>query len=225
MNLSADDIQALILTAKLASLVTVILIIIATPLAWWLSQTSSRFKAPITALIAMPLVLPPSVLGFYLLLAMGANGPVGFLTQQLGMGLLPFTFSGLVVASLFYSLPFVVQPIYNAMKSIDSRYYDAAATLRAGAFNRFFYIVLPLSKSGFMSAGILGFAHTVGEFGVILMIGGNIPQETRVASIQIYDHVESLNYANAHALSLSLLAFSFIVLMLSFSLTKPDKSS
>ena len=225
MILSAEDIQALLLTLKLASLVTLILIIIATPLAWWLSQTRSPLKPFINALVAMPLVLPPTVLGFYLLILMGPSGPIGQLTQNLGLGLLPFTFSGLVIASLFYSLPFVVQPIQHAMVAMGQRPLEVAATLRASKVDQFFTVVLPLCKPGFISAAILGFAHTVGEFGVILMIGGNIPAQTRVASVQIYDHVESLNYANAHALSLLLLVFSFLVLCILYGLNNKNKNT
>ncbi|NRB40636.1 MAG: molybdate ABC transporter permease subunit [Pseudomonadales bacterium] len=225
MLLSQEDLQAIWLTLKLASLVTVLLLIIATPIAWWLSQTHSPLKPFISAIVALPLVLPPTVLGFYLLLVMGPEGFIGQITNSLGLGLLPFTFAGLVFASLFYSLPFVVQPIQNAMLAMGKRPLEVAATLRASPIDQFFNVVLPLCKPGFISAAILGFAHTVGEFGVILMIGGNIPGETRVASVQIYDHVESLNYANAHALSLVLLVFSFIVLSAVYSLNRNIKPS
>ena len=218
MILSAEDIQALLLTLKLASLVTLILIIIATPLAWWLSQTRSPLKPFINALVAMPLVLPPTVLGFYLLILMGPAGPIGQLTQSLGLGLLPFTFSGLVIASLFYSLPFVVQPIQHAMVAMGQRPLEVAATLRASKVDQFFTVVLPLCKPGFISAAILGFAHTVGEFGVILMIGGNIPGETRVLSIALFDHVEAFNYANAHILSAGLLIASLLLLSMVYLL-------
>ena len=220
MILGADDWQALLLTLKLATTVTLILLVIATPIAWWLSQTRSSAKPIIAATVALPLVLPPSVLGFYLLLMMGPDGPIGRFTELMGIEALPFTFSGLVIASLFYSLPFVVQPIHNAMVAIGQRPLEVAATLRASPIDRFFSVVLPLCKPGFISAAILGFAHTVGEFGVILMIGGNIPGQTRVASVQIYDHVESLNYAQAHALSLLLLTFAFIVLTLVYALNR-----
>lgn len=225
MILSPEDLQAIWLTLKLASIVTLLLLVIATPLAWWLSQTRSKIKPFISALVAMPLVLPPTVLGFYLLILMGPEGIVGQLTQQLGLGLLPFTFSGLVIASLFYSLPFVVQPIQNAMVAMGQRPLEVAATLRASPLDQFFSVLLPQCKPGFIAAAILGFAHTVGEFGVILMIGGNIPEETRVASVQIYDHVESLNYANAHALSLVLLLFSFVVLSAVYGLNHKSKNT
>ena len=213
MMLSDADIGALWLTLRLATTVTILLLIIGTPIAWWLSKTSSPFKGPVAAIVALPLVLPPTVLGFYLLIAMGPNGFIGELTQSLGLGTLPFTFWGLVFASVIYSMPFVVQPLHNAMEAIGERPLEVAATLRATPFDRFFTIVLPLAKPGFITASILGFAHTVGEFGVILMIGGNIPDETRVVSVQVYDHVESLEYAQAHSLSALLVIFSFVVLL------------
>ena len=213
MMLSDADIGALWLTLRLAATVTILLLIIGTPIAWWLSKTSSPFKGPVAAIVALPLVLPPTVLGFYLLIAMGPNGFIGELTQSLGLGTLPFTFWGLVFASVIYSMPFVVQPLHNAMEAIGERPLEVAATLRASPFDRFFTIVLPLAKPGFITASILGFAHTVGEFGVILMIGGNIPDETRVVSVQVYDHVESLEYAQAHSLSALLVIFSFVVLL------------
>ncbi|AHK15113.1 MAG: molybdate ABC transporter permease subunit [Thalassolituus sp.] len=213
MLLAPSDVDAIVLTAKLASVVTFLLLLIGTPLAWWLARTSSIFKTPVSALVTLPLILPPTVLGFYLLIAMGPEGPLGQLTTALGIGLLPFTFSGLVIASVLYSLPFVVQPIQNAMEAIGERPLEVAKTLGAGAWDRFFTIVLPLSRRGIITATVLGFAHTVGEFGVVLMIGGNIPAETQVLSVQIYDHVESLQYGQAHWLSALMLAFSFIVLM------------
>lgn len=213
MILSEADIGAIWLTLRLASTVTVLLLIIGTPIAWWLAKTQSWLKGPIAAIVALPLVLPPTVLGFYLLIAMGPNGFIGEFTQSLGLGTLPFTFWGLVVASIIYSMPFVIQPLQNAMEAIGQRPLEVAATLRAGPIDRFFSIVLPLAKPGFITASILGFAHTVGEFGVILMIGGNIPDETRVVSVQVYDHVESLEYAQAHSLSALLVIFSFVVLL------------
>lgn len=213
MILSEADIGAIWLTLRLASTVTILLLIIGTPIAWWLAKTQSWLKGPIAAIVALPLVLPPTVLGFYLLIAMGPNGFIGEFTQSLGLGTLPFTFSGLVVASIIYSMPFVIQPLQNAMEAIGQRPLEVAATLRAGPIDRFFSIVLPLAKPGFITASILGFAHTVGEFGVILMIGGNIPDETRVVSVQVYDHVESLEYAQAHSLSALLVIFSFVVLL------------
>lgn len=217
MNLTEADWVAIGLTLKLATVVTLLLLLIGTPIAWWLARTRSPLKGPVSALVALPLVLPPTVLGFYLLLAMGPDGPVGQLTQALGLGILPFTFTGLVVASLFYSLPFVVQPIQNAIEALGNRPLEVAATLRAGPWDRFFTVVVPMARPGFITAAVLGFAHTVGEFGVILMIGGNIPGETRVVSVQIYDHVESLDYASAHGLSLAMILFSFVVLLLVYS--------
>lgn len=210
-----DDvaISAIWLTLKLACVTTLILLVIGTPIAWWLARTRSRLRGPIGAVVALPLVLPPSVLGFYLLVAMGPNGPIGQLTQSVGLGVLPFTFAGLVVGSVFYSLPFVVQPLQNAFEAIGERPLEAAATLRAGPLDTFFTVVLPLARPGFVTATILGFAHTVGEFGVVLMIGGNIPDKTRVLSVQIYDHVEAMEYAQAHWLAGGMLLFSFLVLL------------
>ncbi len=210
---SESELTAIWLTVRLATTVTVLLLLLGTPLAWWLTRTRSWWKGPVAALVALPLVLPPTVLGFYLLLALGPEGPVGRLTLALGLGTLPFTFWGLVVASLFYSLPFVVQPIYNAMQALGDRPLEVASTLRAGPWDRFFSVVLPLCKPGFINATILGFAHTVGEFGVVLMIGGNIPGQTRVVSVQIYDHVEAMQYAQAHWLAGSMVAFAFAVLV------------
>jgi molybdate transport system permease protein len=213
MGFSDADLQAIWLTLRLATLVTVLLLLIGTPIAWWLARTHSWLKGPIGAVVALPLVLPPTVLGFYLLVAMGPHGVVGQLTQSLGIGLLPFSFWGLVVASVFYSMPFVVQPIQNAFEAIGERPLEVAATLRAGPWDRFITVALPLAKPGFITATILGFAHTVGEFGVVLMIGGNIPGKTRVVSVQIYDHVEALEYPPAHWLAGSMLLFSFVVLL------------
>jgi molybdate transport system permease protein len=213
MAFSDADLGAIWLTLRLATLVTVLLLLIGTPIAWWLARTRSWLKGPIGAVVALPLVLPPTVLGFYLLVAMGPHGFVGQLTQTLGLGLLPFSFWGLVVASLFYSMPFVVQPIQNAFEAVGERPLEVAATLRAGPWDRFFTVALPLAKPGFITASILGFAHTVGEFGVVLMIGGNIPDKTRVVSVQIYDHVEALEYPQAHWLAGTMLFFSFIVLL------------
>lgn len=213
MELTPADLGALWLTLRLASVVTLLLLLVGTPLAWWLARTRSRWKGLVGAVVALPLVLPPTVIGFYLLLAMGPNGPVGQLTSRLGLGLLPFTFWGLVVASVFYSMPFVVQPIQNAFEAIGSRPFEVAATLRAGPLDRFRSVALPLARPGFVTATILGFAHTVGEFGVVLMIGGNIPDKTRVVAVQIYDHVEALEYAQAHGLSATMVVFSFLVLL------------
>lgn len=211
--LSDSEIQALWLTVRLATVVTIILLIVGTPLAWWLARSRSRWKVPVGAVVAMPLVLPPTVLGFYLLLVMGPQGWVGQLTQALGIGLLPFTFWGLVVASVLYSLPFTVQPLQNAFETIGERPLEVAATLRASPLDAFFTVAVPLALPGFATATVLTFAHTVGEFGVVLMIGGSIPGETRVASVQIYDYVEALQYGEAHRLSAVLLGFSFLVLL------------
>jgi molybdate transport system permease protein len=216
--LSPEDWSAVRLTFKLASVTTVLLLLVGTPIAWWLARTRSWWKGPIGAVVALPIVLPPTVLGFYLLLLMGPSGPVGQFTQWAGIGLLPFSFAGLVVASVFYSLPFVVQPIQNAFEAIGDRPLEAAATLRASKFDAFFTVAVPLARPGFLTAGILGFAHTVGEFGVVLMIGGNIPDKTRVVSVQIYDHVEALEYANAYWLAGAMVAFSFVVLLALYTL-------
>jgi molybdate transport system permease protein len=213
MFLNDSDLQAIWLTARLAGIVTLILLLIGTPIAWWLARSKAWWRVPVGAVVAMPLVLPPSVLGFYLLLAMGPNGPVGQLTQSLGIGTLPFTFWGLVIASVFYSLPFMVQPLQTAFESIGERPLEVAATLRASPLDAFFTVAVPLAKPGFLTASILTFAHTVGEFGVVLMIGGNIPGVTRVASVQIYDHVEAMEYLQAHRLSAVMLVFSFVVLL------------
>lgn len=211
--LAEADIQAIALTFKLASITTMVLLLIGTPLAWWLARTRSWLKGPIDALVGLPLVLPPVVLGFYLLVLLGPHGPVGTFTQALGLGLLPFTFSGLVVGSVFYSLPFVVKPLESAFEAIGERPLEVAATLRASPLDIFFSIVLPLSKPAYMTAAVMGFAHTVGEFGIVLMLGGNIPGKTRVLSVQIYDHVETLEYAQGHWLAGGLLVFSFLVLL------------
>lgn len=207
------DWQPVWLTLKLASLTTLLLLLIGTPIAWWLAQTRNRFKHAISAVVALPIVLPPTVLGFYLLLFLGPNGPGGAFTLWLGLGTLPFTFAGLVVASVFYSLPFVVQPIQNAFESMGQRPLEVAATLGAGPWDRFISVAVPLARPGFLTAIVLGFAHTVGEFGVVLMIGGNIPGETKVLSVAIYDHVETLEYVQAHLLSAGMVGFAFMVLL------------
>ncbi|PBQ14406.1 molybdate ABC transporter permease subunit [Pseudomonas congelans] len=217
MPLGSADIAAIWLTLKLASLSTVILLIIGTPIALWLARTDSWLKGPIGAIVALPLVLPPTVIGFYLLLLLGPNGAVGQLTQSLGLGTLTFSFAGLVIGSVLYSMPFVVQPLQNAFAAIGTRPLEVAATLRAGPWDTFFHVILPLAKPGFITAAILGFAHTVGEFGVVLMIGGNIPEKTRVVSVQIFDHVESMEYLQAHWLAGAMLLFSFLVLLALYS--------
>ena len=221
--LTESDLQALWLTVKLAGTVTIILLILGTPVAWWLARTNSIFKGVVGAVVALPLVLPPSVLGFYMLLAMGPDGPVGFLTRKIGVEPLPFTFQGLVIASVFYSLPFMVQPLQTAFESIGERPLEVAATLRASPLDAFFSVVIPLAKSGFLTASILTFAHTVGEFGVVLMIGGNLPGISRVVSVQIDDHVEALEYMEAHRLSAIMLIFSFLVLLFMYTLQRARK--
>ncbi len=216
--MNSADLAAVWLTLKLATVVTFLLLLVGTPIAWWLARTRSRLKGVVGAVVALPLVLPPTVIGFYLLIAMGPTGVLGRLTEALGLGLLPFTFPGLVIASVFYSLPFVVQPIQNAFEAIGERPLEVAATLRASPWDAFWSVAVPLARPGFISGAILGFAHTIGEFGVVLMIGGNIPGETRVVSVQIYDHVEALEYAQAHWLSAGMLLFSFVVLLALYTL-------
>jgi molybdate transport system permease protein len=219
--MTAADWSAVRLTAELAGLTTLILLIVGTPLAWWLARTRTRFKPLCMALVAMPLVLPPTVLGFYLLLLMGPQGPVGQLTQALGLGRLPFSFAGLVVASVIYSMPFVVQPLQQAFEAIPERTLEAAATLRAAPLDRFFSIALPLARPGLVTAAVLGFAHTVGEFGVVLMIGGNIPDKTRVLSVALYDHVEAMEFAAAHRLAAGMVVFAWLVLVALYVLNRP----
>jgi molybdate transport system permease protein len=213
MVLSSDDLSAVWLTLQLASLTTVLLLVLATPMAWWLARTTSPWRTPINAIVALPLVLPPTVLGFYLLVALGPNGPGGQLTQWLGWGSLPFTFGGLLLGSLIYSLPFAVQPLQYAFENMGTRPMEVAATLRARPIDAFFSVALPLARPGFVTAAILTFAHTVGEFGVVMMLGGNIPGQTRVVSTQIYGHVEAMEYAQAHWLAGGMLVFSFVVLL------------
>ena len=213
----SPDITAVILTAKLAGITTVLLLFIGTPIAWWLARSPSRLKHVVGAVVMVPLVLPPAVLGFYLLVLLGPEGPLGRLSQQLGLGLLPFTFSGLVVASVIYSTPFVVQPIQQAFVAMGERPMEAALTLRASPMDAFLTVALPLARPGFITAAVLGFAHTVGEFGVVLMIGGNIPGKTQVLSMAIYNHVEATEYQSAHWLAGGMLCFSFLVLLLLYS--------
>jgi molybdate transport system permease protein len=220
--LSTQDLQAFGLTLRLAATVTAVLLLLGTPLAWWLAQTRSRWQRPVAAVIALPLVLPPTVLGFYLLLLLGPQGAVGRLIAAVGFSALPFTFGGLVVGSVLYSLPFVVQPLHNAFDAMGARPLEVAACLRASPFDRFFSIACPMALPGFITAAVLGFAHTMGEFGVVLMIGGNIPGQTRVLSMRIFDHVEAGEYSQAHTLSLCLLVFSFAAL-LAMSLLRPRR--
>ncbi len=214
------DLAALRVTLKLAAFTTVILLLLGTPLAWWLARSRWRFKFLLEAVVALPLVLPPTVLGFYLLIALGPHGPIGGLLQSLGGRPLAFSFTGLVVGSVFYSLPFVVQPLQNAFENLGRRPLEVAATLRASPLDRFLTVALPLARPGFLTAAVLGFAHTVGEFGVVLMIGGNIPGETQVLSIAIYDHVEALEYGQAHWLSGGLLLLSFALLMVVYAVNR-----
>jgi len=211
--LSPGDLAAIGLTVRLAAVTTVVLLLIGTPIAWWLARTRSWLKGPVAAIVALPIVLPPTVLGFYLLLLMGPQGLVGQLTSAAGLGLLPFSFAGLVVASVAYSMPFVVQPLQNAFEAVGDAPLEAAATLRASPMDAFFSVAVPLARPGFLTATVLGFAHTVGEFGVVLMIGGNIPDKTRVVSVLIYDHVEALEYGQAHWLAGAMVGFAFLVLL------------
>jgi len=218
--LTEDDLGALWITLQLAGLTTLILLLLGTPLAWWMARTRWRFKFILEAVIALPLVLPPTVLGFYLLISLGPHGPVGGLLVWLGGQSLAFTFAGLVIGSVLYSMPFVVQPLQAAFTAVGRRPLEVAATLRASPIDRFFTVAVPLARSGFLTAAVLGFAHTVGEFGVVLMIGGNIPGQTQVLSIAIYDHVESLEYGQAHWLSGGLLLLSFLMLMAVYALNR-----
>jgi molybdate transport system permease protein len=211
--MSSEALAAVRLTLVLAASTTALLLLLATPLAWWLSQTSSRWRAPVNALVTLPLVLPPTVLGFYLLVALGPQGPLGQFTQALGWGVLSFTFTGLLIGSVLFSLPFAVQPIQHAFEAIGQRPLEVAATLRARPLDAFFSVALPLARPGILTAAILSFSHTVGEFGVVLMIGGNIPGQTRVVSTLIYGHVEAMEYTQAHALAGGMLLFSFVVLL------------
>ncbi len=220
MPLSAENFQAIWLTLQLAALTTLLLLLLATPLAWWLAHTRSRLRAAVGAVVALPLVLPPTVLGFYLLVTMGPQGPLGQLTLSLGLGTLPFTFAGLLIGSMIYSLPFAVQPLQYAFEAMGKRPLEIAATLRASPVDAFFSVVLPMTRTGFISAAVLTFAHTVGEFGVVLMLGGNIPGKTQVVSTQIYGHVEAMEYAQAHWLAGCMVVFSFVVLLWLGKLTR-----
>jgi molybdate transport system permease protein len=217
---TSDTLDAISLTLQLASVTTVVLLVVATPLSWWLSQTTSSWRSVINAVVTLPLVLPPSVLGFYLLIAMGPHGPLGQLTQSFGWGIWSFTFTGLVIGSVIFSMPFAIQPIQHAFEAIGQRPMEVAATLRASPLDAFFSVALPLAKPGLLTAAILTFAHTVGEFGVVLMIGGNIPGKTRVVSTQIYGYVEAMEYSQAHVLAAGMVIFSFVVLLLLSTLKK-----
>jgi molybdate transport system permease protein len=211
--LDDHDLSAAALTLALAALTTIVLLLVATPVAWWLARTRSAWRGPVAAVVGLPLVLPPTVLGFYLLVWFGPRGPAGQFTQAIGLGTLPFTFGGLVVASTLYSLPFVVQPLQNAFEAVGDAPLEVASMLGAGPWDRFFTVALPLARPGFVVASVLGFAHTIGEFGVVLMMGGNIPGKTRVLSVALYDHVEAMEYSDAHRLALGLVAFSLVVLL------------
>ncbi|ANY86511.1 MULTISPECIES: molybdate ABC transporter permease subunit [Pseudomonas] len=217
MPLDTSDLGAIWLTLKLASLTTLILLVLGTPIAWWLARTRSWLRGPIGAVVALPLVLPPTVIGFYLLIVLGPYGWIGQATQALGLGSVVFSFTGLVIGSVVYSMPFVVQPLQNAFSAIGQRPLEVAATLRASPWDTFVHVVLPLARPGFVTASVLGFAHTVGEFGVVLMIGGNIPDKTRVVSVQIFDHVEAMAYPQAHWLAGVMLVFSFVVLLMLYA--------
>ncbi len=212
-----SDWEAVRLSISLALISTSILILLGTPLAWWLSRTKIKFRPVIEALVAMPLVLPPTVLGFYLLLALGPESPIGRLVSSLGGSQLTFSFTGLVIGSVIYSLPFVVHPLRDAFQAVSKQSLEAAAVLGAAPRDRFFSVAVPLAKPGFLTAAVLGFAHTIGEFGVVLMIGGNIPGKTRVLSIAIFDHVEGLAYGRAHWLSGSMMIMSFLILVVVYS--------
>ncbi len=204
------------LTAKLAALTTLILLVIGTPIAWWLANTKTKIKPLVEAVVALPIVLPPTVLGFYLLVILSPQSSIGGWWFELTGQTLTFSFSGLVIASVIYSFPFVVQPLQSAFESVGREMMETAYTLGAKPIDAFFSVAVPLSKRGFLTGGVLGFAHTLGEFGVVLMVGGNIPGETRVISIAIYDHVETLEYGRAHELSAILLVFAFTIMLLMY---------
>jgi molybdate transport system permease protein len=223
--MSAADWTAIRLTATLAAVTTLLLLLVGTPLAWWLARTGSRLKPVVGALVTMPLVLPPTVLGFYLLLLMGPQGAVGQFTESLGLGRLPFTFGGLVVASVLYSMPFVVQPLQQAFEAIPEALLEAAATLRAGPWDRFVSVALPLARPGLLTGAVLGFAHTVGEFGVVLMIGGNIPGQTRVLSVAVFEHVEAAEFADAHRLAAGMVAFALLVLVSLYAIQRSARAA
>jgi len=212
--LNHESLETVLVTLKLAGLTTILLLVLATPIAWWLGRTRSVWRVLIASMVALPLVLPPTVLGFYLLVTLGPNGPMGQLTQAMGLGSFAFTFTGLVIGSLIYSLPFAVQPLQNAFEAMGERPLEVAATLRASPWDAFLTVVLPLARPGYLTAAILSFAHTVGEFGVVLMIGGNIPGKTRVVSMEIYGHVEAMEYTQAHVLAGGMLLFSFTILLM-----------
>lgn len=218
--MSESDWLALKVTLELSGVTTLVLLVLGTPLAWWLARSRSRFAVVAEAIVALPLVLPPTVLGFYMLVLLGPKGPVGSTLEAMGLHHLAFTFPGLVVASTIYSLPFMAQPLKDAFNAVGNRMIEAAATLRAGPWDRFFTVAVPMARRGFLTAITLTFAHTVGEFGVVLMVGGNIPDQTRVLSIAIYDHAEAMEYASAHILAGGLLAASFLMLVMVYALNR-----
>lgn len=221
--LSPNDLTALLISFQLAAISTAILLVLCTPLAWWLARTQWRWKVIVEATVMLPLVLPPTVLGFYLLLLLGPQGAIGGFLERTGVGHLAFSFTGLVIGSMIYSLPFVVQPLQNAFAAAGTRVFDVASTLRASPWDRFFTIAFPLARRGYLTAAILSFAHTLGEFGVIVMLGGNIPGRTQVASIAIFNHVEALDYASAHRLSFVLVALAFVLLLLVYATNRRFK--
>jgi molybdate transport system permease protein len=214
------DVQAVVVSLKLAAVTTLLLLVLCTPLAWWLARTRSRLRAPVEAITALPLVLPPTVLGFYLLVLLGPRGPVGSVWESLGGDRLVFSFTGLVIGSMLYSMPFVVQPLQNAFMAMGERPLEVAATLRASPLDRFLSVALPQARPGFFTAAVLAFAHTLGEFGVVLMVGGNIPGRTQVVSIALYNHVEALEYDAAHVLAAGLLVFSFAALLAVYAMSR-----
>jgi molybdate transport system permease protein len=214
------DVQAVVVRLKLAAVTTLLLLVLCTPLAWWLARTRSRLRAPVEAITALPLVLPPTVLGFYLLVLLGPRGPVGSVWESLGGDRLVFSFTGLVIGSMLYSMPFVVQPLQNAFMAMGERPLEVAATLRASPLDRFLSVALPQARPGFFTAAVLAFAHTLGEFGVVLMVGGNIPGRTQVVSIALYNHVEALEYDAAHVLAAGLLIFSFAALLAIYAMSR-----
>ena len=211
--LTLADLGPVWLSLRLAAVTTVVLLILGLPLGWWLSQKKSALCSPVSAIVTLPLVLPPSVLGFYILVALGPHGPIGQLTEAIGWGTLNFTFTGLVIGSVIYSLPFMVQPDVTAFESIGPRPMEVAATLQCRPVDAFFHVVMPLARHGIITGALMTFAHTIGEFGVVLMIGGNIPDQTQVVSTEIYTYVEAMEYNKAHILAGGMLVFSFIVLL------------
>lgn len=221
--MDASDLTAIWLSVRLATLTTMLLVVGGTPLAWWLARSRSRVRHVVRAVVALPLVLPPTVIGFYLLVLLGPQSVAGQFTTAVGLGILPFSFAGLLCASVLYSMPFVVQPLHNAFAAIGERPLEVAATLRAGPLDSFFSVVVPLARPGYVTAIVMGFAHTVGEFGVVLMIGGNIPGKTRVVSVQLYDYVETLDYQHAHALALAMLGFSAFTLFALYQFGPTDR--